>query len=456
MNKHMVFIIFCILTLLCTFTFSADANGSTNEISLNYLEVPTSPASTILGTSITDIENLSIPKILKYAVSDNLQKTKGIPSDFAFDFTPAQMWNENISESDIRADNPQNDSFSDLGNSVLRNSTFSFAFSGDSDVSLFDNSKSLGCAYSTSFIRGQYDKGSRRNIQKYLDDYIFIYEETVSNDPLYNTLKKLNYYLFTTNKNKKTTALPVLNKELAEYKSNEHIDQSYINDIIPIHEKLTSYIESYLKKNDKTEVEDSAKSDEVRNDIIKLMDRRATEFAYNTEQIVSDEKMNETKNSVKNYPMRRVGFKWNAAAAWAFDFQSNGNGFYQPYDGNNRKWGVWTTLENENMMFDQKDLSMSELVLFRILNYPHSADNNTFELGARWIINSYQNGMRYSFEGLYDVKALKQWKVIPLILDYQMANNSVVSLSVGSNYGKNWFYSIALSQGFGSTTKVTK
>ncbi|MCA6422837.1 MAG: hypothetical protein IM568_08485 [Flavobacterium sp.] len=370
------------------------------EVELDLLKAPVSPASSLLGFAQSEIDkptDVSDFMATIQSASDNFSK---LPSNFAIDIAPFWLTKSN-SLNDISTTGLAN---SYGGNVIPQTLVLSFAVKNVDSTTINYNANSTYAGFGFKFYlyRGNYDTNTQEKL---------------------NQIAKLQQKKLELMKNNADQVYENLSSEIIELKEKrEQLFQGIdTEDDSPENIQL---IELLTLRAEKINAEIEEKIE------ILLEQNKSTEEVSNL-----DEKI---KAFAADFQLTRIGFTWDFAGGISGEFQNKSFNQGKIYNA-----GIWTTLGYTT------EKAGAFLGLIRYLHNPErifALDNtinelnsvSTFDMGFRYIVGGTQSKFNASIEAVYrsylsDFEADNSWRLM-LNLDYAILKNQKITFSFGKNY----------------------
>jgi len=370
------------------------------EVELDLLKAPVSPASNLLGFAQSEIDKpTDVTDFMAtiQSASDNFSK---LPSNFAIDIAPFWL-TKSKSLGDISTVGLQN---SYGGNVIPQTLVLSFAVKNvdSTTVNYNANSTYAGFGFKFHIYRGNYDTKTQEKL---------------------NQIVKLQQKKLELMKNNSDQVYDNLSEEILELRKKREklFDGIDTNDDSPENLQLIELLSIRAGKIDA----------EIEEKIEKLLEQNES-----TEEVSSlDEKV---KAIASDFQLTRIGFTWDFAGGISGEFQNKSFNQGKIYNA-----GIWTTFGYTT------EKAGAFLGLVRYLNNPErifALDNtinelnsvSTFDMGFRYILGGTQSKFNASLEAVYrsylsDFEADNSWRLI-LNLDYAIVKNQKITFSFGKNY----------------------
>lgn len=370
------------------------------EVELDLLKAPVSPASNLLGFAQSEIDKpTDVTDFMAtiQSASDNFSK---LPSNFAIDIAPFWL-TKSKSLGDISTVGLQN---SYGGNVIPQTLVLSFAVKNvdSTTVNYNANSTYAGFGFKFHIYRGNYDTKTQEKL---------------------NQIVKLQQKKLELMKNNSDQVYDNLSEEILELRKKREklFDGIDTDDDSPENLQLIELLSIRAGKIDA----------EIEEKIEKLLEQNES-----TEEVSSlDEKV---KAIASDFQLTRIGFTWDFAGGISGEFQNKSFNQGKIYNA-----GIWTTFGYTT------EKAGAFLGLVRYLNNPErifALDNtinelnsvSTFDMGFRYILGGTQSKFNASLEAVYrsylsDFEADNSWRLI-LNLDYAIVKNQKITFSFGKNY----------------------
>ncbi|PKP16285.1 MAG: hypothetical protein CVU07_07455 [Bacteroidetes bacterium HGW-Bacteroidetes-23] len=370
------------------------------EVELDLLKAPVSPASNLLGFAQSEIDKpTDVTDFMAtiQSASDNFSK---LPSNFAIDIAPFWL-TKSKSLGDISTVGLQNS----YGRNVIPQTlVLSFAVKNvdSTTVNYNANSTYAGFGFKFHIYRGNYDTKTQEKL---------------------NQIAKLQQKKLELMKNNSDQVYDNLSEEILELREKREklFDGIDTDDDSPENLQLIELLSIRAGKIDA----------EIEEKIEKLLEQNKS-----TEEVSSlDEKVIAIAS---NFQLTRIGFTWDFAGGISGEFQNKSFNQGKIYNA-----GIWTTLGYTT------EKAGAFLGLVRYLNNPErifALDNtinelnsvSTFDMGFRYILGGTQSKFNASLEAVYrsylsDFEADNSWRLM-LNLDYAIVKNQKITFSFGKNY----------------------
>lgn len=370
------------------------------EVELDLLKAPVSPASNLLGFAQSEIDKpTDVTDFMAtiQSASDNFSK---LPSNFAIDIAPFWL-TKSKSLGDISTVGLQN---SYGGNVIPQTLVLSFAVKNVDSTTINYNANSTYAGFGFKFhiYRGNYDTKTQEKL---------------------NQIAKLQQKKLELMKNNSDQVYNNLSEEILELREKREklFDGIDTDDDSPENLQLIELLSIRAGKLDV----------EIEEKIEKLLEQNKS-----TEAVSSlDEKV---KAIASDFQLTRIGFTWDFAGGISGEFQNKSFNQGKIYNA-----GIWTTLGYTT------EKAGAFLGLIRYLNNPErifALDNtinelnsvSTFDMGFRYILGGTQSKFNASIEAVYrsylsDFEADNSWRLM-LNLDYAIVKNQKITFSFGKNY----------------------
>lgn len=370
------------------------------EVELDLLKAPVSPASNLLGFAQSEIDKpTDVTDFMAtiQSASDNFSK---LPSNFAIDIAPFWL-TKSKSLGDISTVGLQN---SYGGNVIPQTLVLSFAVKNvdSTTVNYNANSTYAGFGFKFHIYRGNYDTKTQEKL---------------------NQIVKLQQKKLELMKNNSDQVYDNLSEEILELRKKREklFDGIDTDDDSPENLQLIELLSIRAGKIDA----------EIEEKIEKLLEQNKS-----TEEVSSlDEKV---KAIASSFQLTRIGFTWDFAGGISGEFQNKSFNQGKIYNA-----GIWTTLGYTT------EKAGAFLGLVRYLNNPErifALDNtinelnsvSTFDMGFRYILGGTQSKFNASLEAVYrsylsDFEVNDSWRLM-LNLDYAIVKNQKITFSFGKNY----------------------
>jgi hypothetical protein len=385
---------FSVILFICISTTHAQ------EVELDLLKAPVSPASNLLGFAQSEIDKpTDVTDFMAtiQSASDNFSK---LPSNFAIDIAPFWL-TKSKSLGDISTVGLQN---SYGGNVIPQTLVLSFAVKNvDSTTKNYNaNSTYAGFGFKFYLYRGNYDTKTQEKL---------------------NQIAKLQQKKLELMKNNSDEVYDNLSEEILDLREKREKLSDGIDTDDDSPENL-QLIELLSIRAGKLDVE-------IEEKIEKLLEQNKS-----TEEVSS---LNEKVKAIAaDFQLTRIGFTWDFAGGISGEFQNKSFNQGKIYNA-----GIWTTLGYTT------EKAGAFLGLVRYLNNPErifALDNtinelnsiSTFDMGFRYILGGTQSKFNASLEAVYrsylsDFEADNSWRLM-LNLDYAIVKNQKLTFSFGKNY----------------------
>ena len=394
-----MFRIILIIVLLLTKSIVWSQNQD-QQVELDILKAPISPASNLLGFAQSEIDkptDVSDFMVSLQSASDNFTK---LPSNFAIDLAPFWIM-KSKSLGDISTKGLENSS----GNNVIPQTlVLSLAIKNvDSTTINFNNKNTYaGLGFKFSVYRGGYDTETEQKLMR-IQNLQRIKLEKLNNN-LENTYESLSIEIV----------------ELKE-KRKEILKNIDINDESEDNLKL---IELLNKKAEKM-------NEEIEEKIAVLLNQnKVSEGIENIDD--------EIKKIASEFQLTRTGFTWDIAGGISGEFHNKS--FNQ---GKIFNAGVWTTLgystEKSGAFLGLIRYLYNPERIFALENIANELNSvSTFDTGLRYIIGQPQSKLNASLEAIYRSYLSKSvydnsWRLM-FNIDYAIFKNQKLTFSFGKNY----------------------
>jgi hypothetical protein len=374
--------------------------GQTENIELDLLKAPISPASNLLGFAQSEIDkptDISEFMLSAQSASNNFNK---LPSNFAVDIAPFWL-TKSKTIGDISTKGLSNSS----GKNVIpQTAVLSFAIKNVEENTNFFNSNNTYAAigFRFSIYRGEFDLKSKEAINKISD------------------LQKLKLSLMNKNLDEVYDLLPadiiMLKEKRKQILSNINVDDDSDENLALI--ELLTIQASKIDEQIEAKIEILLGENKTKDELAKL-----------------DKKI---KKIASEFQLGRVGFTWDLAGGISGDFQNKSFNQGKIYNA-----GIWTTTGYTT------EKAGSFLGLIRYLYNPEQIsfiDNNqntsndiaSFDIGMRYIIGNPQSKFNASIEAVYrsflsSTQTTNTWKLM-FNADYAIIKNQKLTFSFGKNY----------------------
>jgi hypothetical protein len=400
----------------CIFGASISVAQTSDEITLDELTSPNSPAFTIIGLNPTEVNRPTSTRTLVLSFANSLENTKGLGSDLAIEFSP--YWFAKHKEltfdkyfHEIKLDTLKFGQFlKHIATNAVQTSSFSFATSQVKDDTLNGRNVSMGIKFQLLSGKPSKEFKDAHNAITTNDDDDWIVEELNSLTGISgnNIGDKIDSLCFSrVNFDLKYKSFTEKQKQIEAKKISERVKLCFSGDV-------KKYSNDKLK------------------DLIVIVSKH-----YDSIQKRNIEKFK------KAYISSRYGWIWDVAFASSLILPTNEIDYSI---GNN--WGMWTTLtyrtENQKNDFN--------LMVRRMGNYNKLGTYNT-DFGVSYILS----GKKYniSFEGLlrnyqtqfliqattgesYLITKNKYTNRFTFSLQYKLQDYINVTASVGKDYDNNY------------------
>ncbi len=390
-----------ITSLLCLGSINLYAQeGADTSIRIDLLRAPSSPASSLLGMSPSDIEKPTDINAFMFSLRSATNAFTALPTNYAVEFAPFQLLNKTRPlDSKTLVDNKEN---------------FRRSFVVSLGVKQVDKNDSvLGSAGKTQFAagirfaikRGEIDNASKQifeniwNLQQQLNNmYADIQKEIVFRDPLYKLISD------------SITAVENRRSFLSE--------QEFITLMRPLFE---------LRQRRNQEI-----TDLISSGTIDTTERRAIFYA-----IAVDSLRKTIGAEARKLKLERQGFNLDFAAGSVFDFLDSR--FNQSSLFRIGSWltGGWNMPEqNSSALFMVRYLYSPKTSLINPELNPD--DFHSIDIGGRVVLTAMQKKLLLSGEGLYravlnDAVAKSSWRLM-VNAEYEIGINQKLTFSFGRNF----------------------
>lgn len=394
-NNHTI-LFFILLFAGCLFS------QENNEIKIDDLKAPASPAFTILGINPTSIERPETPRVLGVTILNNFSSINVLPKSFAFDVAPYWL----CSHPDLTFDMYYYNKNSNILDNLWRNFSVSIA------TTPLDSPKvgtSLGFGVHT--ILTTFSKPGK-NLDENVNAYKEILKIQVYRVDLLNNISKMNYSRF-------GEIGDAIKKEISSFILNQNV----LSDMNPKKkEDYLKLLEKYLlqslnEKRDSENLNDTSLIDSKRaNDIIKYIKDKMIEIA--------DTQVKVAREKVREQEKKRVGFLLEFAAAVAGEFKDDSIKY-----GEFSKIGAWIT-----PMYSMTDaIDIIGIVRYLVLYENKEIKSHKVDAGLRLLIRNKSFG--FSFEGIARTEAGKTThQRFAFNLDYKLADDIYVTGTFGKDF----------------------
>jgi len=401
--------------LLILFIFVGLLSGNLyaqEDIEVDILRAPSSPASNLLGISTTDIDKPTDISSFMVSVQSASSSFTSFPSNYSMDFLPYYLLANG--KTDFTTKGLQN---ADFKNIFKQTFIISLAISNpDSTNTSFNYKNTYGSlGFKFSIFRGQYDSITKAKLDSIINmqDKVNQLSNTEidqwlnSNDEEYKTLIKKREDLF------KGAITP---EQITKIKESEKYKK--------IQDQLDNKFENFSKSDEKAKLFDEIK-------------KIAAEFQTN-----------------------RIGFSWDVNCGVSGEFRNRNFDNGKLFNA-----GIWTNFGYTN------EKGIAFLGLLRYLYNPDkilALDNNinelenisTFDAGARIAYSKSQSKFSCSIEGIYRSvlngnQIDPSWKMI-FNADYSLFKNKKLTFSFGRDFDGtiskdgNLIAALTLIAGFGN------
>lgn len=370
------------------------------EVELDVLKAPVSPASNLLGFAQSEIDkptDVSDFMATIQSASDNFSK---LPSNFAIDIAPFWL-TKSKSLGDISTVGLQN---SYGGNVIPQTLVLSFAVKNVDSTTINYNANSTYAGFGFKFYlyRGNYDTKTQEKL---------------------NQIAKLQQKKLELMKNNSDQVYENLSAEIIELK--EKREQLFkgidTDDDSPENMQLIELLTIRAEKIDA----------EIEEKIEKLLEQNKS-----TEEVSTlDEKI---KAIAADFQLTRIGFTWDFAGGISGEFQNKSFNQGKIYNA-----GIWTTLgyttEKAGAFLGLIRYQHNPERIFALDNTINELNSvSTFDMGVRYILGGTQSKFNASIEAVYrsylsDFEADNSWRLM-LNLDYAIVKNQKITFSFGKNY----------------------
>nr|WP_299382250.1 hypothetical protein [Allomuricauda sp.] len=375
-----------------------------DEISVDLLRSPSSPAFTVLGLQTTDIERPTNPTDLAVSLRTSSENFTAFPNSYSLEFAPGWVFGgNNITYDDFDSD--------DIVDNLIQNTVLSFAINTkEENDSISTTQVALGVKF--SLLRGCIDSeyGLKRDNRIKLD----------------NSLNKILDFLA---------------------KSNEEAEEEAKNDeaYLRLEGQIASLVDSIRQETDDTEKE-------ILKIELRALQQQKSNFVakYISEKLAESETMEQERKELQELAeqvkFEREGFKLDLslAASWNFEQQNINNGKLFNYGG-------WLTGAYD-LNPDSKKTNLSILGTARMLLSPDEEytvnatmmtdDLLRFDVGGRVILGALERKLSISAEGLYRTVLnndnIDDTHRLVFNLEYEVSKNRLLTLSLGRDFDGNF------------------
>jgi hypothetical protein len=393
-------LLICAISVAAGNSVLAQKDLSDTSIRIDLLRAPSSPASTLLGMSPSEIEKPTDINAFMFSLRSATNAFTALPSNYAVEIAPFQMFNKTRPlDSKTLVDNKEN---------------FRRSFVVSLGIKQVDKNDSIsGSAAKTQFAagirfaikRGAIDDVSKQvfeniwNLQQQLNDrYADIQKEIVFRDPVYKMISD--------------SIIAV------EQRRNQLTDQEFITLMRPLFD---------LRQNRNQEI-----TDLIRFGKIDTTDIKALFYAT-----AIDSLRKAIAVAAKNLKLERTGFNLDFAAGSVFDFLDSR--FNQSSMFRIGSWltGGWNMPEkNSSALFIVRYLYSPQTALINPELNPD--DFHSIDLGGRMVFTALQKKLLLSGEGIYrtilnDAVAKSSWRLM-MNAEYEIGVNQKITFSFGRNF----------------------
>ena len=402
-------------------------SGIDTSITLDLLKAPSSPASSLLGIAVSDIDKPTDVSAFMLSLQSAANSVAKLPSNYAIDIAPFWLFG-NTKEKRVNTHNLR----SSYGPDVFKQTfVLSLAFKNpDSSETSFNYKTAYGgLGFKFSIFRGNYDAKTKEWLDK---------------------IKKLQ--------NKKLKKLTLLQKQIEEDKlliSLENERDSLLNSVTNAQAKI-----DIIKHNQQYQQLDEAINNRtfiLAND--KIGRENKQELKNNLISETQEEINKEIKVLASEFQTARVGWTWDIAGGISSEFVDKRFDNAKLFNA-----GIWTNVGYTDEKYG------AGLFLFRLLHNPDKifAKNNavrdtanitTCDFGGRYIFAAPQSkfsaSVEYIYRGVLSSKIANSWRLV-FNADYAIQANQRLTFSFGRNFDgiisrdNNLIAALSFLTGFGN------
>jgi hypothetical protein len=378
----------------------AQKDLSDTSIRIDLLRAPSSPASTLLGMSPSEIEKPTDINAFMFSLRSATNAFTALPSNYAVDFAPFQLLNKTRPlDSKTLVDNREN---------------FRRSFVVSLGVKQVDKNDSImGSAAKTQFAagirfaikRGNIDDASKQvfeniwNLQQMLNDrFADIQKEIVFRDPVYKLISD--------------------SISAVERRRGQISEQEFIGLLRPLFD---------LRQRRNQEITDLIQSGKI--------DTAEVRAVYYSVAVDSLRKM--IGAEARKLKLERKGFNLDFAAGGVFDFLDSRFNQSSLFRVGSWLTGGWTMPEkNSSALFMVRYLYSPQTALINPELNPD--DFHSVDFGGRMVLTALQKKLLISAEGIYravinDAIANSSWRLM-VNAEYEIGINQKITFSFGRNF----------------------
>jgi hypothetical protein len=456
-----------LLALTCLLPIKLCAQD--NNVELDVLRAPSSPASNLLSISTTDIDKPTDISSFMVSIQSASNSFTAFPSNYAIDFSPYYLFQKE--NTDFTTNGLQNTVFKNVFKQTF---VISLAISNPDSTNTYYNYKSTygGLGFKFSLFRGRYDSVTKKNIDKIEDLQSkvnkFSIKETKeylkSNDKTYLDLLKKKENLLISLKGLNSTTDDYKSKLLMIITSKEYTD---LTD--EISEKLQNFQSSdrnnsikYLEQTDEEYIQLQQQQSKLQKgspeyiEIEGKLNNKIENFRALDEQ---KELFTQIKTIASVFQTQRIGFSWDVNGGVSGEFRNRNFANSKLFNA-----GIWTNLgytieKGFTILGLVRYLYNPDKILALDNNVNELEDISTLDAGARIVYSKSQSKFSCSIEGIYR-SALSgdqidpSWKMI-FNADYALFKNQKLTFSFGRDFDGtvskdgNLIAALTLIAGFG-------
>ncbi|RZJ51767.1 MAG: hypothetical protein EOO44_13900 [Flavobacterium sp.] len=400
------------LLILYSFFCLLAANLYAQDIEVDILKAPSSPASNLLGIATTDIDKPTDISSFMVSVQSASNSFTSFPSNYSMDFSPYYLLAKG--KTDFTTKGLQNTDFKNIFKQTL---VISLAISNPDSTNTSFNYKSTygGLGFKFSIFRGQYDSITKAKL-----------------DSITTIQDKINQL-------SNTEIEEWLNSNDEEYKTLLQKRKDLLKGAVTA-EEITKVIESEKYKKVQDQLNDKFENFKKSDEKAKLFD--------------------EIRIIAADFQTQRIGFSWDVNGGVSGEFRNRNFDNSKLFNA-----GIWTNFGYTN------EKGIAFLGLLRYLYNPDkilALDNNinefedisTLDAGARIAYSKSQSKFSCSIEGIYRSvlngnQIDPSWKMI-FNADYSVFKNKKLTFSFGRDFDGtiskdgNLIAALTLIAGFGN------
>jgi hypothetical protein len=389
--------------------------AQSNEVTLDELTSPNTPAFNILGLNPTEISKPTTGRALMLNFANSFESSKGIGSDIAIEFTPYWITpHPDLKFNDYYKIDKTSDTatFEDrllkFGSNIVQTSALSFATSKVEGDSL--NARNLGMGIKMQFMTGRPS-----------DDFRAIYHSMKYNDKL--------AFIFDELSNKEIKTFEALKTELSKQVEN------VVNTSSSFEEKQKKQIKKDFQVIIENMIKEADLNETSSKKAIAAFIKKSIDD-LDQEQIVNNKKLKE--NHINN----RVGLIWDFSFASSLLLPTNEIDFSY---GN--KWAIWTNFgyrtdnaKNNFILMVRRQGDYINTSVYNAdygLSYVWSGARYNVSLEA--ILRNYHTQFQVvSVTGeTYDISKNDYTNRFAVSFQYKLTDFINVSASIGKDYDDN-------------------